>query len=78
MVGAKSSGKGFLADLPTPILPKTENRQEKDLSRCIDASVASKFGGVQHIHLALTMTDEDYMEHTVFAFVKPHNPDNFS
>ena len=38
------------------------------------AFVESNLVGGQHGHLALTMTAEDYMEQTLFAFVPPHNP----
>ena len=37
------------------------------------ASVASNLRGGRHGHLALTITAEDYMEQTGFAFVPPHN-----
>ena len=35
------------------------------------ASMASNFGGCRHRHLALSMTDEEYME------LPPHNPGNY-
>ena len=38
------------------------------------ASVASNIGGGRNGHLALTMTNEDYLAQTYYAFVPPYNP----
>ena len=39
--------------------------------------VASNLGGRRHRHLMLTMTSTEYMSHTGFLFVPPHNPDDY-
>ena len=81
---ATKSVGGFLADFPTPILPKID--REPTIKGLIDiyklisgnaASMASNLGRGQHGHFALTMTAEDYMEQTGFTFFPPHNPGNY-
>ena len=80
MVGATSSGKGVLADLPTPILPKIGGETTREglikIHKLINgnvASVTSNIGGIQHRHLALTITSKEYTEQTGFAFVTSLN-----
>ena len=80
MSGAMSSVEGFIADFPTPILPKigVEPTREGmiDLHQLVSGnplSVASNLGGGRHRHLALIMTTEEYREQTGLAFLPPHN-----
>ena len=80
MAGSTISVKGFLADFLTPILPKIYGELSRevliDLHQLIIGNVASmvlNLGGGRHIHLALTMTDDEYRVQTGFAFVPPHN-----
>ena len=40
-------------------------------------SVASNLVGGRHGNLALTMTKEEYLSQTGYAFVPPHNPVNY-
>ena len=37
-------------------------------------SVASNLGGGRHVHLALTVTAEEYLTHMSHAFIPPQNP----
>ena len=84
MEGATRSVEGVLADFLTLILPNIDGEPEREglinihiLISGNAVSVALNTGGGQHGHLALTMTAEDYMEHTEFAFVPPHNPGDY-
>ena len=68
-------------DLLTPILLKIGGDPTREalieLHQLISgnaASVASNIGGGRHGHLALTMTKEDYLAQTYYAFVPPYNP----
>ena len=81
MLGATSSVEGVLKDFQTKILPKISGEPTRealiDLYELIsgnEASMASKFIGGRHGHFVLTMTAEEYMEHTGYAFVPTHNP----
>ena len=81
MAGVTIRVKGVLAYFPTHILPNIGEEPTREglihlhrLVRGNVASVASNLGGGRHGHLALTITTEDYMEHTVYNFVPPHNP----
>ena len=80
MAGATSSIEGVLTGFQKPILPKIDRELEieglVDIHQLISgnvASVASNLGGGRHGHLALMMTDKEYMEQTRFAFVPPQN-----
>ena len=76
--------KVVLADFLTPILLKIHREPTRegliDIHQLIGgnmASVALNLGGGQHRHLALSMTSEEYMEQTGFAFVLTHNPGDY-
>ena len=84
MLGTTSSSERFLADFPTPMIPKIGGDPTKEalikLNQFVSintASVALNLTGVWHIHLTLTITAEEYMAHTGYAFVPPHNPGNY-
>ena len=84
MAGATSSVEGVLAGFQTPILPKIDRELEiqglADIHQLISgnvAYVASNLGGGRHGHLALMMTDKEYMEQTGFAFFAPQNPGDY-
>ena len=84
MAGTTVIIKGFLSDLSTLMLPKIVGEPAREafveLHRIIStnaASVASKIGEGIHVHLALTMAAEDYMDQTGNDFVPPHNPCNY-
>ena len=84
MVGATRSVEGVFAEFPTPILPNIGGELTIEvlikLNRLVSGNVvsmSSNLGGGWHGHLALKMTSDEYMVHTGFAFVPPHNPDNY-
>ena len=84
MVGATSSVKGFLTELPTYILPKIEGEPTIEglinLHQLVSrnaASVPSNLRGGRHRHLALTITAEEYRTQKGFTSVPPHNPGNY-
>ena len=75
MVGATSIIKGFFANFPMLILPKIGRNMTREslieLHRLINrnaSSMASNLGGSRNGNLTLTMTTEDYMAHTGYAF----------
>ena len=81
MAGTTSSLRGVFVDFLTPKLPNIG--REPKIEALIKlhilisgnvASVASNLGEFQNGHLTLTMTEEDYMAKTGYAFVSPHNP----
>ena len=81
MVGIANSTKGVFMDLLTQILLKIGGYPTREalieLHQLISgnaASVASNIGGGRNGHLALTMTNEDYLAQTYYAFVPPYNP----
>ena len=84
MGGGTRKFKGVLADFPTAILP---NISGYPLSEALIevhwfisgnvAPVASNLGGGRHGHLAIKMTADDYMVHTGYTFVQPHNPGDY-
>ena len=83
MTGAMSSVEGFLADFPTPILPKINIEPTREglinIHRLIGGNtepVASNLRGGRPGHLTLMMTAGGCMEQTRFAFVPPQNPGN--
>ena len=84
MAGATSSVKVVLTDFPKPILPKIYGELKIEvlihLHQLISGnaeSVTSNLRGLQHEHPVPTMTDKEYRAHTGFAFVPPHNPDDY-
>ena len=82
--GAKRSNKVVLADFLTPILPKIFGEPTRELLINLHilismsaACAASNLRGGWHRHLILTMSSEEYMEQTGYAFVLPHNPGDY-
>ena len=82
--GKTISVEGVLADFPTPIISKIGGEPKGEalvkLHRLISGNttfLALNLGGGCHGHLALTMTAEDYMAQTGYAFVPPHNTGNY-
>ena len=76
MVGATKITEGVLEDLPTPILPKIvwEPTIESIIRfhQIISGNAAfmvSNLGRGQNVHLELTITAEDYLDHTGHVFV---------
>ena len=84
MAGATDSVEEILADFPTPILPKIDGELTREglinliqLVRGNSVSVDLNLRGGRHGHLGMKITAEDYREHTGFAFVPSHNPDDY-
>ena len=83
-MGKKSSVKGVLVELPTPILPNI--CRELTIEALIDlhllisgntVSVVSNLGQGRHGHLVMTMTCKEYTAQTGYAFFPQHNPGNY-
>ena len=81
MAGATISFKGVFADFLTHILLKITIEPTREglinINLLISgnvASVALNLGGGRHGNLALSMTAEEYMEQTGFAFLPLYNP----
>ena len=81
MVGTSNSTEGVFMDFLTQILLNigrdTTREALIELHHLISgnaASVASNIGGGWHRHIALTMTEEDYLAQTDYAFVPLYNP----
>ena len=84
MIGKTSSVKGVLAYFSTPIIPNIDRYLTRegliDIHQFIRGNVASmvsNLGGGRHGQLVLTLTDVEYKEEKVCAFVMPHNPGNY-
>ena len=84
MAEATSSFEGVLTDLTTPIFPKIGREPTREglikIHRLISGNAAymvSNLRGGRHRNLALMMKAKEYMEHTGFVFVPPHNPGNY-
>ena len=83
MAGTKISIESFLADPPALILTNIGKELTGEsligLYQLISGNieyVASNLGRGQHRNLAFTMTAEDYLSQTSYAFVTLHNPGN--
>ena len=84
MAGSTSIVEVVLADFPTSILPNIGREPKREvlikIHRLISGNVVSvsyNLGGGQHGHLKMTMTDEEDMEQTGFAFLPPPNPGDY-
>ena len=81
MRGTINSVNGVIADFLTPILSKILGEPTREslikIHQIISgntASVASNLGGGWHIHLALTMTADEYLAQAGHVFVPLHKP----
>ena len=85
MASPNMSVDGITADFPKPILTKNAgdpNREHlillyKELAANA-ASVPSNLGGGNHGHLALMLSEPNYLAQTGNSFVLPHNPGDFA
>ena len=80
VTGTANRVEGVLTDFLMLILSKTVGELIREslikIHQLISgnvASVASNLGGGRHVHLALTMTAEDYLAQMGYVFVPPHN-----
>ena len=85
MTGTTSRVKGVPTDLPTPILPNIGIDPTREalinLHQFISvnaASVVLNLGVDRNVHLALNITAKEYMAHTGYVFMLPHNPNNYT
>ena len=70
--------------MPKPILPNIGEELTRealiDLNLLVSANaayMASNLGGGRHGHLALMITDREYMEQMSFTFLSPQNQVNY-
>ena len=84
MAGATSSVEGVFEDFLTTILQNIGGEPTREslinLHQLISgnaASVTSNLRGFWHRYLVLMMTNEEYIEHTGYKFVPPHNPGDY-